>query len=63
MSNSEGISVSDGITLKMFNSEFIELENEGSAGSVYVSDLTAGTYYVVVNSETSRYLTLSLSIC
>ena len=63
MSNSEGISVSDGITLKMFNSEFIELENEGSTGSVYVSDLTDGTYYVVVNSETSRYLTLSLSIC
>ena len=63
MFNSEGVRVDDGITLKIFNSEFVELENEAGAGSVYASNLTAGTYYVVVNSETLQLLTLSLSIC
>ena len=55
--------VTEGITIKMFDSNYKELDNEGATGTLSVSNFAEGTYYIVVNSTTAQYLQLHLAFC
>ncbi|MGN0961928.1 MAG: hypothetical protein ACI4PF_07035 [Christensenellales bacterium] len=55
--------VTEGITIKIFDSNYTELDNEGATGTLSASGFTEGTYYIVVNSTTAQYLPLHLAFC